>query len=894
MTEKRLDIVINPARATSGGRVVKRQIKDIGDEAVKTQRRVGGMADKSGRSLDKFGRSAKTAGGAAAGLSGAATGTARSLGLTNIAAGVAATGFAGLAAAMAAAAVALGAVAVGASLTLDRALTEVATLSKNAKDNIGALKDEARAMAREFGGSAAGQVKAFYQAISAGAGTVKQAAVLLRDANRLAKAGVTDVLTGVNVLTTAVNAYGAGVLSTADASDAIFTAVKAGKTTVSELASGLGNVIPIASSLGVTFDELLGAVAALTTQGQSTSLAITGVRAILSTVAKPAQEASKMAKRLGIEFNTTALKSKGLRGFLKDVVTKTKGSKESLAQLFGSVEALNAVLAFSGGAGEKFTDVMDGMAKKAGATNTALKTVSESLSDRYDVALAKISDRLIDLGDRLLPLVVGALELLAKGVDFVATKFTNGMDRMEADATFAKEVISAAFTDIPSAISVGILAAVDFMVNTVKKALNGIIDPINVVLKAADYANKKFGGEGISQLKRFNDVGTIFGSYEGGELTKKAVSEYQNAVKKRQQAYTIIEMRGKKFGGLDETYSNRKSSSKKETEETGRNTRSLLGNSKARKTVISDHQKQRSAAKSATDGLRQETQSLRDQQTALGMGEQAATAFLKAKQVIAGLTRDGKTLLVGETKEIYEQAKGYAAQVASLKVVQGGIEAFKRSVEFAKGTTKSFISDFRQGMRNGEGFWKSFANAGLNALDKISDRLLDMAINNVFDNAFGGGGNKSGGGFLSSIFSAFSGGSKASADRWAGLRSFEGGGFTGHGSRTGGVDGRGGFLAINHPNETMIDHTKGFRMPSVPSPANNNQPQQVIVRVVASSEFDAMVESTSANVSAQIVRAASPAIINQAVAQGQKNAADGGLDGVMSGRYNSAAKTVAR
>tara|TARA_R110000744_G_scaffold327575_2_gene433275 strand:+ start:784 stop:2619 length:1836 start_codon:yes stop_codon:yes gene_type:complete len=40
-------------------------------------------------------------------------------------------------------------------------------------------------------------------------------------------------------------------------------------------------------------------------------------------------------------------------------------------------------------------------------------------------------------------------------------------------------------------------------------------------------------------------------------------------------------------------------------------------------------------------------------------------------------------------------------------------------------------------------------------------------------------------------------------------QSFEGGGFTGHGSRTGGVDGKGGFNAILHPNESVIDHTMG-------------------------------------------------------------------------------------
>jgi hypothetical protein len=39
--------------------------------------------------------------------------------------------------------------------------------------------------------------------------------------------------------------------------------------------------------------------------------------------------------------------------------------------------------------------------------------------------------------------------------------------------------------------------------------------------------------------------------------------------------------------------------------------------------------------------------------------------------------------------------------------------------------------------------------------------------------------------------------------------SFAGGGFTGNGPRAGGLDGQGGFLAMMHPRETVIDHTKG-------------------------------------------------------------------------------------
>jgi lambda family phage tail tape measure protein len=41
------------------------------------------------------------------------------------------------------------------------------------------------------------------------------------------------------------------------------------------------------------------------------------------------------------------------------------------------------------------------------------------------------------------------------------------------------------------------------------------------------------------------------------------------------------------------------------------------------------------------------------------------------------------------------------------------------------------------------------------------------------------------------------------------LGSFAGGGYTGDGSRSGGIDGQGGFLAMLHPRETVIDHTRG-------------------------------------------------------------------------------------
>lgn len=61
--------------------------------------------------------------------------------------------------------------------------------------------------------------------------------------------------------------------------------------------------------------------------------------------------------------------------------------------------------------------------------------------------------------------------------------------------------------------------------------------------------------------------------------------------------------------------------------------------------------------------------------------------------------------------------------------------------------------------------------------------------------------------FLGSAGGASSGGGQGSL--LAALMSFDGGGYTGPGARAGGLDGKGGFMAMLHPNETVLDHSKG-------------------------------------------------------------------------------------
>lgn len=109
--------------------------------------------------------------------------------------------------------------------------------------------------------------------------------------------------------------------------------------------------------------------------------------------------------------------------------------------------------------------------------------------------------------------------------------------------------------------------------------------------------------------------------------------------------------------------------------------------------------------------------------------------------------------------------------------------------------------------------------------------------------------------FLSGLLPSFGGSKLAPATSIRPqARSFDGGGYTGAGSRTGGVDGKGGMFSIVHPNETVIDHTKGQRGMTQPA-----QPARISVEAVPNPYFDVRVNEISGAGDARMARASAKA-----------------------------------
>lgn len=297
-------------------------------------------------------------------------------------------------------------------------MKEVSTLLEDTS-GMEAVTKQLQEMSIELGAAPIDQAGALYQVISAGASDSAEAMETLRVANQLAIGGVTDVTTAADGLTSVLNAYGMEASEAINVSDAFFVAMKAGKTTVGELASSIGLVAPLAVQAGVSVDEMLGSVSALTKGGIKTSIAIRGMRQIMAQVIKPTEEAAKLSKQLGLEFNVAALQSKGLAGFLKDVKEKTGGSTDALAQLFGAVEAVVPVLALAGQAGEDFNDIMGDMQQKSGETATAVDKIQDSFDFKLDQFTSSVKVLSQELGTALFPALSSVVEGLTDFVQWI-------------------------------------------------------------------------------------------------------------------------------------------------------------------------------------------------------------------------------------------------------------------------------------------------------------------------------------------------------------------------------------------------------------------------------------------------------------------------------------------
>lgn len=98
-------------------------------------------------------------------------------------------------------------------------------------------------------------------------------------------------------------------------------------------------------------------------------------------------------------------------------------------------------------------------------------------------------------------------------------------------------------------------------------------------------------------------------------------------------------------------------------------------------------------------------------------------------QTLTDLTRQAEGEGLALTPERTQQLKQYAEDTARLS---DEVEKLNDKYNLAKSSVKSFFSEMRQGLKEGESAWEAFGNAVLNVLDKIIDKAMDFGVDMLF------------------------------------------------------------------------------------------------------------------------------------------------------------------
>ena len=231
---------------------------------------------------------------------------------------------------------------VGNLAAADFASAKVKTLGVDAD----VLKPKLASLSNELSGqvSQLALLSASYDVASAGFGEVSQLTDVLKASQLGATGGFSDLATVADATTSVLNAYGLESDKAAKLIDGFIQTQNDGKIVVDQYAQQIGRLAPIAAGAGVSIDELNAAISTVTATGVPVESTFAGLRQVIASIQKPTSEAAKAAEKLGIDFSATALKTKGLSGVLAEVVEKGGASEETLALLFGSVEARTAIL----------------------------------------------------------------------------------------------------------------------------------------------------------------------------------------------------------------------------------------------------------------------------------------------------------------------------------------------------------------------------------------------------------------------------------------------------------------------------------------------------------------------------------------------------------------------
>jgi len=311
---------------------------------------------------------------------------------------------------------AVGAVSTKLALDFNTTFSRIEALA----GDIGHTTEEAKGfvldLAHATGQDPGGLAEAMYFAASAGL-AAKDVFPVVRASAQAAATGMADAATNAKLLTTVLHDYAGTGLDATNAMNILTRAIKVGKAEPADFAENIGIVIPLASQLGVSFQDVAAAIAQATNAGVEASRATTGLRFLLAALQNPTEESKKKFEDFGIsiqDVQSRIAEPGGLLAVMQDIAKTfdltTVAGKEAWGTITGGARGAVIANTLVGNSAESARKLWEelGLSAKDTATDfqDAFDIMKKTPQFKFNQALTDLKETAIELGNILIPILV--------------------------------------------------------------------------------------------------------------------------------------------------------------------------------------------------------------------------------------------------------------------------------------------------------------------------------------------------------------------------------------------------------------------------------------------------------------------------------------------------------
>lgn len=590
----------------------------------------------------------------------------------------------------------------------------VATIADTSQKSLSSISKEVRSYSNETGEAASDMAEATYQAISASINTA-DAAAFAGTATKLAVGGFTSATTAVDVLTTAINAYGLAASDATQLSDYLITTQNLGKTSVDQLAQSVGKVIPLASAYNVQMDNLSSAYAVLTANGIATAESGTYLKSMLNELGDTGSGVSEvLLNSTGKTFAQLMEQGYSLGDVMAMLGNAVDGDSTAFNALWNSTEAgIGALSLFNAGA-DKYNSVLESMRTSAGATEKAYSTMADTTDKSKQRMENAFNNLKISVGDVLNP----ALTQVYEGFTNVFAGMSDFVDEHPA-------VVAAI-----SAITVGV------------GGFTGALAAYNLATTAAKFVTEAFTATLAANPYVLAAAGIVAVTAAAVTLTGVLITqsdEYEGMTATCRDQYDELQRLNDQYNAACEQYGENSDAANSLRYQLDQLNDEFETNRQTVKEFVAECDGLVESHNKVMDAYNSSTSSIKDQE--LGtlaltqrLGElasqntQTTASYTEMKAIIdqlnadvpgLGLTYDGVTASVEDTVEALEKAaKAQADEERKAEQMQTYVDLYKEQADLtqqiAEAEANLDAERQRRGMRkddvtgdwvNGMGFW---------------------------------------------------------------------------------------------------------------------------------------------------------------------------------------------